>query len=223
MTLKSLTVGLYLGLSAVGLVAAPAQAAPVTFSVSGTFGSTFLAGSASSASYAFPGLFGGSFNGSFTVDDAAPRIFGSTTFSGFDFTNVDIDIVDNTNATVWNIDTGPNRVFVQDGMFQVRFGESFGGDATGNPEDLRLTFAAPAILGGATTLNIAAMSAGNFQAGFSEVDGAASSTFWDLEVASATIEGPAVTEVPEPVPAAVLGFGLAVFALRRRQTRKRAA
>jgi len=196
----------------------PAQAAPVTFNVAGSFGSTFLPFSLPPGSYAFPNLLGGSFSGSFTVDDAAPAAQNFSTFSTFDYTNVNIDIKDNTSATIWNIDTGPNRIFVQDGQFSLRFGESFGGDAIGNPEDLRLTFASSSILGASNFLDIAAMSAATFTSGFSEVDAAGGGS-WDLVVTSTTIEGPPVSEVAEPAPLAMLGLGLVVLALRRRLRR----
>lgn len=197
--------------------AVPAQAAPITFDVAGTFGNTFLAGSNSSASYPFPNLLNGSFSGSFVVDDAAPRATGSATFSRFDFVSVNIDIIDNTSAVIHTIDSGPNQIFVTDGSVSFRFGESFGGDATGNPEDLRLTFDSASILGGDTLFNVGAALAGTFNSGFIETD-SATSGFWDLEVASATISSDSVV-VSEPGAALIFGIGLAGIALRRRMAR----
>jgi hypothetical protein len=189
------------------------EAATVNGSVSGTFGAFYASGSnLPEATYPYPDLInGGSFAGTFSFDsNAIKTLYTGTRFA---YLAVDIDIKDKFGSLLHTIDTAPNGfASFSDGSLRLNFGESFGGDAIGNPEDLRLTFSGAFLNAAANPPSATAMNAATFDSGFVEVDGAVSSTFWDVWVDSATLQ------VPEPATASLLALGgLAVLRKRRKR------
>ena len=104
-----------LALATAVLTAVPttASAALVTFNLNGTLGNTFPYAGLPPADYPFPGLLGGSFDGTITLDDAA----APSVASNFTYVASQINLRDTANVIVHTISPNVGEIRIFNGSF----------------------------------------------------------------------------------------------------------
>lgn len=191
------------------------RAQPLGFVLGGTFADDGLFGNLPAKDYPYPELFGGSFQGTFTLDRSRPavRYDEVVDVAEFDYINVSVSIKDRNGRLVHHINSGPNRLSVWEGRMHVNLGHSVEPRSVYKPEDLRLVFDSPLLSPGTMFPPYESFVGASFSHGFIEVDGVQPFTYWDLEVQTA-----ALAPIPEPSTFALAVAGLVALVIVRRRT-----